>query len=387
MPEISLKQPVAKRAVIISDACIGHGSPQVISLAAYLKHYVAEQITIIEPHIADLPPRHSMYPNFGFMRIRSKCHPYFGGRSDYCKSAADILHTVKPNILVVVCTFCMPVLLFLKYRPGLIVFYSIESILQYGKADVALNRYLRDKIDLILWPEENRMVRDSARCGFENIPSLLVLNVSNPSSSVDGMVPIRSRMPRIINQGTIGVKETFANYFLDPKFLALPIDIYGPLVDETSRGLQRYHCSRADVPAAVRTVYHGCVDLSTLQVARRRRAYLVCIWSPAEERGLFAPSNKFFQAIADGVPPITTPHPQHKRIVEQYRCGIVLSDWTAHTLYRALRESLSSFATPYYRRLVENCRAAVAAELNEEVQFGRAALKIRSAFECSLSAQ
>ncbi len=275
-----------------------------------------------------------------------------------------------------VCTFALPTLLWIDFKPKVTVYYSIESIIQYGKPDIHLNRMLRKKIDLILWPEENRMQRDSDRCWFEGIASLLVLNASNPSTSADAVQPVASRLKRIINQGTLGTKETFSHYFLRPEILRLPIDIFGPLVDSESRQLERYAATNREQPKWVQTVYHGRVGLAQLARVRRLRAFLICIWSPAEERGLYAPSNKFFEAVADGVPPITAPHPQHVRLVEKYDCGILLDDWSFVSLRRGLLTALRIFGTPRYSQLVENCRRAVRLELNAEAQFGRAARAI-----------
>lgn len=362
---------------IVSDACLGHGSPQIISLARALTVSFPCDITIVEPDVPSLPPQHASFPELSFTRIRTTRHVFEeGGRAAYCRRAARVLNKVKPDVLILVCTFTIPVLLSLKRRPPVVVFYSIESIIQYGLPDIHLNRFLRDKIDLILWPEETRKKRDTQRCGFESISSLLVLNSSNPRSSAGQVEPAGQRLPRIIHQGTIGVKHTFADYFLRREILRLPIDIYGPLVDDESRRLEQYRPTAMDRPKWARTFYHGRVTLDQLAKIRRRHAYSLCIWNPETERGLFAPSNKFFEAVADGVPPITAPHPQHVRLVEKYDCGIVLDDWSLTSLRKGLLLALRIFGTMRYEQLVQNCRKAVQSELNAETQFGAAARAI-----------
>lgn len=356
---------------------MGYGSPQIVSLADALRRLGPAEVTIIEPDPPSLPPRHLAFPDFRIVRIQTSAHVYEGGgRGEYCRKAARFLDDDRPDVVIVVCTFTMPALLWMRHRPRTTAFYSIESIIQYGKPDVHLNRLLRPRIDLILWPEENRMERDVKRCGFEGIPSLLILNSSNPRASAEEIVPSDRRLRRIIHQGTIGSKHTFSHYFLNPRLLRLPIDVFGPLVDEPSRAFEQYGAAVRPRPRLVRTVYHGQVALAQLAKARRRCAFLVCIWSPAEERGLFAPSNKFFEAVADAIPPITAPHPQHVRLVQKYDCGIVLEDWSFDALRKGLLTALRLFGTPRYAEMVENCRKAVRRELNAEVQFEAAARAI-----------
>lgn len=365
------------RICIVSDACIGYGSPQIVSLADMLRRNGPAELTILEPDPPSSPPRHVLFPDLRIIRLQTSAHVYeAGGRGEYCRKAARYVDETRPDILISVCTFTMPTLLWTTHRPKATIFYSIESIIQYGAPDIHLNRLLRSRVDMILWPEENRMERDTKRCGFDGIPSLLILNSSNPAASAEAILPPEKRLRRIIHQGTIGSKHTFSHYFLDPRLLRLPIDVYGPLVDEPSREFERYGATVRNQSRRVRTVYHGRVDSAQLAKARRRCAFLVCIWSPSEERGLFAPSNKFFEAVADAVPPITAPHPQHVRLVQKYDCGIILQDWSFDALRKGLLSALRLFGTPRYTELVENCRNAVRLELNAERQFGSAARAI-----------
>lgn len=361
---------------IISDACLGFGSPQIIALAEALKEAMDAEVTIVEPDVPTSPPQHASFPQFRIVRQKNRKHVYdAGGRVEYCKRAAAVMNELRPDLLVVVCTFCMPALLYLKARPRFTVFYSIESIIQYGEADVILNQHLRSKIDFIIWPEENRQALDQARSGLGAIPNALVLNSANPRQSAEEIAPAAQRLRRIIHQGTIGQYHTYSHWFLKPSIRRLPLDIYGPLVDEGSKAMLAFApgMEQAD-PTGL--LYHGRVDLVRLARARRTCAYSVCIWNPAEERGRFAPSNKFFESVADAVPPITAPHPQHVRLVEKYDCGIVMEDWSLSELRRTLLVGLRLFGTPRYQELVENCRRAVREELNADDQFGRVALEI-----------
>lgn len=370
-----------RRVVLVSDAALGFGSPQVPALAREIAAQLEMDPIILEPDVADSPPLHSSFPDLNVIRIRQKSPPiYDGGRSRYCREAAALIDDIKPDIVVIICTFSMPTLLHLKHKPSLVILYSIESIIQYGQPDILLNRELRKRIDLILWPEENRAKRDTERCGFEEIPSVLVLNSSNPQAAANSIQSIEQRSKRIIHQGTLGARHTYSQYFFDHRIYRLPIDVFGPIVDRESLEFEKFRNTSYATPAS-KMIYHGRIDLQRLAWFRRRSAFLVTIWSPADERGLYAPSNKFFEAIADGVPPITAPHPQHVRLVKKYDCGLLMEDWSFEAFRYSLVSALRIFGTARHRQLIENCRRAVREELNVELQMGAAVAKIRELYE------
>ena len=362
------KTPKNRRVVIVSDACLGYGSPQIPAFAHEILKIGNIKITVVEPNVPKNPPKNYAYSDFEIRRIHTSAPIYSGGRAEYCEKCARFIETTTPSVVILICTFSLPVLLYCRFKPIITLYYSIESIVQYGKQDIELNREMNNKIDAIIWPEENRMKRDTVRCQFQNVDSYLSLNSSNQKSSSDNIVPWNKRKKRIIHQGTIGSKETFSHYFMEKEIARLPIDVYGPIVDQRSRTLESLSASVYNESKA-NLIYQGRIDLDQLELVRREMAYSICIWSPETERGLFAPSNKFFEAIADGVPPITAPHPQHVRIIEKYDCGIILDDWSLRALRKGLLYGLRIFGTGQYESLVENCRTAVRTELNREHQY------------------
>jgi hypothetical protein len=193
-----------------------------------------------------------------------------------------------------------------------------------------------------------------------------MLNCANPARSADEIVDPDLRNGRVLNQGTIASEWTYPEYYLRLETQAVPVDLYGPV-----EGARQKELLDAFRGLYGQVAYHGVVDLHELARIRRNYAYSIVIWSPHEERGLYAPSNKFFEAIADGVPPITAPHPQHKMLVERYRCGIVMSDWSFESFHGAIRQAMAIFGTDRYREMVENCRRAVVQELNWDAQFAK----------------
>lgn len=356
------KQPLI---VAVADASLGFGSPQIPEFMRALRGHYGGDAVILEPDAFEKPPRHDLYPDLKIERLHTGVHPYAPeGRIHYLLAAAKRIDQLKPDVLVVFCTFCLPVLFKLRRRPKFVIYHSIESIVFYGERDLEMNRAAAPWIDLVIFPEENRAARDLERCEFHGLPIVEMLNSANPRSSKDRIVPPDRRNGRMISQGAIEWAQTFPEYYLRAEAQRLPVDLYGPIGGpDAARLAQELGAMRKNVR------YHGVVDLQRLAEIRRNYCYSIVIWTPMVERALFAPSNKFYEAIADGVPPITAPHPQHKQLVERYGCGIVMDDWSYESFYRALRRALRLYGTPDYGAMVENCRIAVDEELNWEHQF------------------
>lgn len=351
--------------VAVSDASLGFGSPQVPEFVRSLRDHYDGECVIIEPDSFDKPPRHELYPELKIERLPTGINPYTPeGRIRYLMAAADRINQLNPDVLVVFCTFCLPVLFKLRRRPKFVIYHSIESIVFYGETDLEMNRAAVPWIDLVIFPEENRAARDLERCEFHGVPIVEMLNCANPLSSKDNVVPPELRNGRLISQGAIAWAQTFPEYYLRDEVQRLPVDLYGPIGGpESDRLTHELKAMRKSVR------YRGLVDLHELAEIRRTYCYSIVIWTPTVERALFAPSNKFFEAIADGVPPITAPHPQHQLLVERYGCGIVMDDWSYEAFYAALRRALRLYGTSGYTEMVENCRIAVAEELHWDFQF------------------
>lgn len=351
--------------VAVADASLGFGSPQIPEFMRQLRDHYSARTLIIEPDTPDKPARHDLYPDLQIERLYTGVHPYCPeGRARYLLAAAHRLNEVAPDILVVFCTFCVPVLVKLARRPKFVIYYSIESIVTYGQTDIEMNRAAARWMDLVIFPEENRAARDMERCQLHAVPVVTVLNSANAVDSKDHIIPANQRNGRFINQGTIAAEWTFPDYYLTEQMQRMPVDIYGPVEGHAA---ERLRASFAEMHQNVR--YCGKIDLQSLYEARRHYSYSIVIWNPVAERALYAPSNKFFEAIADGVPPITAPHPQHKLLVERYGCGLVMDDWSYESFYRSLRHARRLYGTPDYDAMVENCRLAVTEELNWPHQF------------------
>jgi hypothetical protein len=93
------------------------------------------------------------------------------------------------------------------------------------------------------------------------------------------------------------------------------------------------------------------------------------MWNPRTENQHYAAPNKFFESIADGVPPLSAPHPQCKKLIDRYQCGVLTSDWSEGGLLVGLDHARKLFATSEWDSMLTNCQSAFAGELNWERQF------------------
>jgi hypothetical protein len=256
----------------------------------------------------------------------------------------------------------------LKEKPPLVVYHATESTTYYGSFDPEFNRHARDWIDIVVFPEENRAAIDVGRCGFQRIPVAIAYNSPTRISDLKEPAAASARNGRILYSGALDVNATFVDYYSDRRLQALPIDIYGYIggsePDRTRHVLE-------NLRGSIR--YKGFVDSSELETARPSYAYSLTIWKASNENQTYACPCKFYESIACGVPPITAPHPQPKQIVERYRCGFVMSDWSLDAMVASFTEAMRAYGTPEYERMVANCLAAMRHELNWDRQFERVA--------------
>lgn len=349
---------------IVSDVSLGFGSPQVQSLARSLGAHYGAAVTIFEPDQSGRPPQPIADATVTVRRMPTEVSPHSTpGRIEYVLHTARELNRERPEIVVLFCTFSLPVLAKLDYRPRLVIYALIEMVSPYGPHDLAMNRHLASKIDLLIFPEENRARLDAQRCGFTTKPMAILYNVSDASHALPTAPASRHR--RLFYGGAISSDPGLADYFLHPDARDVPLDLYGEVTGADRESLL------AKLNAAAEPRYQGCVDAESLARSRRNYAYSLVMYRPNCEHTHYAAPNKLFEAIADGVPPIVAPHPQCQMLVERYRCGIVMRDWSFEAYREAIREALRAFGTRRYRRMIENCAVAVQAELNWQAQFAK----------------
>ncbi|MBM3450330.1 MAG: glycosyltransferase [Armatimonadetes bacterium] len=357
------------RVVGVSDVSVGYGSPQIPAfIASVATHYGGEGI-VLEPDQIERAPRDGLFPAVDIERLATSFHPYSAiGRLEYNVAASRRVDALAPDVLVVFGEYCLPVLAKLRRRPRVVILYALELITY--PFDIEVSRAVCASVDLMVFPEENRARLHADRCGHNQVPRVIVYNCAPHELERRAVAPAPAaqRNGRIVYHGTIEHGRTYAEYFLDAKTQALPLDTYGvfggPRAAETRAAFR-------DMTRNSR--FLGYVDAARLAEIRRDYLFSIVMWNPDQENQYYAAPNKFFESIVSGVPPIAAPHPQCRMLLERYDCGLAMSDWSFGSFLSSLRRGLALAGSERYAELVRNCGQAVRAELNWATQFAKVA--------------
>lgn len=354
----------------VSDISLGYGSPQILFLLRSLRDYTGSmnRPLVLEIHQPERPPVHDRYPDIEMIRVYTDIHPHSNlqyGRVQYIRQCARILNERQPEIVVVPNTFSLPVLFRLTYRPKVAIYYVLEMPSAYGfnVEEHGLNVLAKNKVDLVIYPEWYRAKTHMNTYGYHELPEVILFNVSPVRE--EPIIPAEQRNGRILHQGTLHDRLTGGDRYCDPEIRQMPIDLYGLLEGYNEAW-------KEDIRAGGgRVQYCGYVDATTLRSIRQYYSFSIVWWSPASANTLYACPNKFFESVADGIPPLTAPHPQTKMLVERYDCGLVMPDWSFEAFRDTLKQALALKGTRRYEQMVKNCVAAHREELNWGMQFRR----------------
>lgn len=361
----------ANLVMVLSDVSVGYGSPQIPSLARSLGDLFHCPALVIEPDQPDRPPVSLGMENVTQERVYTLTHPYtWSGHIEYGLACAARIDRLKPDILVVCAFLSIGALVRMKHKPRLVIYYGIEHTSGEMPAHRQLFNAVANKFDLCIFPEENRALLDAPRLGLEHTPKVIVYN---SSEQLPAVLPAETRNKRFFYGGTIHPTRTYADHFLLGDLDKYPIDLFGNLEGFDSPGEVV-----ADLAVRASNVTYGG-HLRGGETYLRRLAdytYSIIIWNPEKEDTLYAAPNKFFDAIAAGVPPVCAPHPMCVKLIERYRCGILLDGWSVDDIKRGLDAALAAMTPPRFEELVANCIAARGA-LGWSKQFETAAGEIR----------
>jgi len=352
------------RIAALFDTSVGYGSPQLEFLTTSLaKFYRTDDCWLIEP---DVKGKRGLQEREGLTirRIATRM-PAHGElhHIDYNIQSHRWLRDYDPDIIIVTSGSSLPAVLRLPKKPSLVIYYMLENI-EYqrsasGGALIQLNHMFHSWIDLICVPEIDRAAFDLKWLGWENIPTLELLNVSLERFSR----PRTANDFRILHAGSI-CEDTLSHYLEDASKLEIKVDAFGILATQAMRDLF-VGLSGSSV------AYRGILTMSDLDAIYNDYAYSLVMWRPSNINQIYASPNKFFQSISRGVPPIAAPHPQCARIIRKYGCGILMEDWTQEAFKAALRRAQELYGSDAYEGMVERCRAATEAELNWPAQFAK----------------
>ncbi|MGH9721183.1 MAG: glycosyltransferase [Bryobacteraceae bacterium] len=352
----------------VSDVALGYGTPQLpLLVSSICEHYKAPSV-VIEPVQSECPPLHYRYPGFRIISLPTSAHPHSQtGRNEYLWRAMQVLNQLQPEILLICCTYTLPVIFGLNWRPRQVIYFSLESVSFYGGFDSHMNHHVRDLVDVVIFSEENRAMREVREFGFERQQKVVLYNCSNRSGNPRPVLPRDARNGRILYAGRIA-PVTLCDYFGDPRIQSRPIDLHGPI---TFGGDEENAAFRSSLQGAIK--YRGFIPAIELAGLRPSYIYSVVMWNPEwhREQHYYAAPNKLFEAIADGVPPLSAPHPQCDLLIRRYGCGVVMPDWSFAGFEQSVRRAMDIWKSGEWDELVQGCHRAVQEELNWEAQFSK----------------
>lgn len=351
--------------ITISDITLGYGSPQIIKLTKELADCYQDDFKILQPAVPNTPilPDHTYSDKI--VTIPTREHPFLWlGRWQYFQQCKILIEKYKPSTLIISNYNLMPILDCLDYIPPKIINLVLEDVEQFGdnlagKAMISRLKSLAHKIDFWIFPEQNRAIHDAElfQISYDKIVVLPNIYEANPTESEV------VRIPKILYAGTLNTDVSVACHLIDPSSWKLPLDIFGKSTQEnlTAALTQARHANQG-------LHWHGYVSADVLDTLIPQYAFSLVFWLPNRFALLNAAPNKFFQALAHGVPVITAPHPQCKTYVERYNCGLVMKDWSKEEFIRTAKLGMNLFGTSQYQDMVNGAKRAVSQELNWQTQ-------------------
>ncbi|OYQ31570.1 hypothetical protein CHU95_20730 [Niveispirillum lacus] len=360
------------KVVGLADVALGYGYQQLeLMVTALAQKYGAAEAYIVEP---DMKFRRQMHEREGLRIVR------FGSRMpphdetfhiEYNIQIERFLKEVEPDIVVFVNAAVLPALLLQKRRPPLCIYYMLESLHHQRQAGgenfIRLNEMAKHLVDLVIVPERRRADHDLTTLGWNDARVVEVLNLTHQGFTP----PAVKTEPSFMYAGTIG-RQTQCHYLLDSALSGYRIDLAGPAYSEDANQILKSVQERNNIR------YLGVLSSLELDAVRQQYAYSIVMWAPTDINQLYASPNKFFEAIASGVPPICAPHPQCAEVIDEFGCGLLMEDWSLGAFIEAMKEASSIVGTSRYEQLVANCKIAVEEKLNIPEQFKKVEMALEA---------
>ena len=349
-----------QKILILSDVTVGSAVPQITLLAQSLAAELRAKVTIAEPDMKGRPYFYSD-PAINVCRISTRMPPHHQlFLTEYARSLTKIYQEISPDILIVMNAAVLPPLLLGRHKPNMVVYYMLESLEHQialgGQHFFDMNRMATSLIDLILVPEKRRFSVDSACLGWQDLPVLEILNVGTDEARLRTS---SSNICRFLFAGTLN-KATGFDWLTDERLSDIHIDVAGPTDSETSKELLAAFLANRNGSGQRR--YLGLLPHDELVARMHDYAYRLVIWNADDINSFFASPNKYFESIANHVPPVCSPHPQLLESNGKYRCSILADGFEREDVVGAILDAVSIFHTDGYGRLLQGCATAAEEE-------------------------
>jgi hypothetical protein len=297
--------------------------------------------------------------------------------ADYRRNVVSIINDIRPDVLIIFGSSVFKFLPSLTVLPKRIIYHAYEFISNLPAHDIEVHRHFLPKVDLIITPEIDRLIIDTATLGVYPNNIAMIYNTADVSypSMIKSLPPSR-RNGRFVWFGTLNRRQAYAEYFYSNVLSEFDIDLFGRITDPDLASVE------ASIRSAANLRYFGVVDAVELNERRAENIFSLVWWNPEISAGHYYVSpNRLFTSIQAGVPPICAPHPQCIDIVNRFGCGIIMEDWSVWSVQRAMRRALKLYESDAYAQMVKNCADASMQFLNWDSQFDRIRPRIAAALD------
>jgi len=332
------------KAVIISDTPLGYGSPQIEYLKMSIESFLSIETLVFSP----VYPDREIIRNETSVPIIPKNHPFSGkGLVERLRLHSVNVNTIRPEVLVLVNPENLFLLGQLKYRPKIVIYYGLENIGSTLLRPQKISKKMLEQVDLFISPEINRAISDAALLKLNPNKVFQVLNCAPKFDKV----AIGKRLekisyiyggtlsPKIVDLDAISVASKYGS-----------VDIFG---DQSELEGVR-----------LRGRLHGVVERRQLNKYYSNSHFSLICWKVTSFGNLYAAPNKAYQSISLGVPIISYPYPQVRRIIATYGCGFLAKNFELESFEKAIAQSRQLFDTGNIDRMVAACEDAFESELN-----------------------
>lgn len=368
---------MSRAVVTVADTVLGYGSSQVLSLTKSLAELMGGEHKIFQPFVPQRKFLDLSKDGYCIETVTTVEHPWsWIGRMQYLKRVAKSLNAHRPDVLVLPNYNMLPIIELLDYRPKKIIHLALEDMEQFGTSYWAEHiirkiKQLVKLVDIWVFPEANRAIHD---CNLLDIPFDRTCILYNVTTDLRPARPASDRNGKIIYAGSVDFDRTAAHFFSSPSVAVNGIDVFGNLNGSDSQKKEFLAATRS--PES-KLRFFGEIPSGSLVDQLPSYAYSLVYWFPTNWALRNAAPNKFFQAIASGVPVLTAPHPQCIALIKRYGCGFSLKDWEFDTFVSGLKSTIRKIGTPAYQDMIDGCNEAYVKELNWDSQFK----KIEKLFE------
>jgi hypothetical protein len=353
------------RTLVVSDVSLGYGTPQILRLANSVAGHYGGEVLVVEPDQPERPRIADLQTpsNVRIERLYTSHTPYWGeGLIEFILATNRLVESYSPDLFIGAAHIGMRVCATAALRQDAVkVFYCLEDTGVPWLDDCIIPR-ASEMWDLVIFPEENRAMRYSAELQLKPSTHVAIMYNANEPRMV---LPVGQRNGRLFYGGLVHKESTLARYF--PETPDVPIDVFGNIVGyDTTLD----YVKRLNPPDGPRYGGYLKADDSFFK-SLASYCYSIVGWVPLRYDYHYAAPNKFFDAVACGVPPICAPHPQCVDLIGKWNCGLLMEDWSLESFRRTSEAAIEAIGSDFHLELVENCRRAMRQELSWDCQFNK----------------